>query len=189
MWLTLIACSADAPIRSVPTEPTTQLEKQVEEPQIVWSDLADLFDPEPASLPIALKDLAPGMAGKPAIELLDHAHQPAVPITVKPVADHLVASTLMAGREDVGIVLIFDLDGRALQEVQLALPDDEAMPVLSVKWGNASSFTTDAADRPVYRWTREGAAWDASLGTTVEQPYQGLPPKATGILRYVPAGT
>lgn len=189
MWLTLIACGADQPLRSAPTDPTVKLENQVEAPKIVWSDLSELFAEAPASLPLALAGTTPGMSGREAIERLDAAHHPAVPVSAEHIGDHFVASTLMKGREDVGIALIFDADAQALLEVQLALPDEEALPVLGVRWGNPTSFGTSASGAPEYTWKAEGAPWEAHLGTVVEQPYPGLPPKSTAILRYVPVGS
>lgn len=166
MWCVwMLACGAEpGPIKSERTEPTVSLapeaEGQVE--QVVWTDLGTRFPQPGPAMPTALAALVPGQGGAEARDVLQAAKQPGVRIVAQPIDDHLVAQTLLAGDEGLGVTLILDADGASLQQVDLALPTTEAEAALSGRWGPPTETVFDKEIR-VYRWRRDGAPWVAEL--------------------------
>lgn len=150
-------------IRSVPTEPTRQLVDPGEQEEIVWTDLAEAFPATPAAPPVGLEGLRPGLLGAEVRALVDAAHQPGVPVIGRTVEGRLVLTTLLKGFDNVGLTVILDEEGAALEHLEVSLPDAAALPMLSVRWGEPTSMDMDAAGHPVYRWA--GATWRVELRT------------------------
>ncbi len=164
MWFLLLSCDREpGPIRSAPTEPTRDLVEQAADEAIVWTDLTEAFPKVAAAPPVGLEGMKPGLPGAEVRAMLDAAHQPGVPVIGRTAGGHLVFTTLLKDYETVGLTVILDEQGAALEHLEVSLPEEAALTMLSVRWGEPTSMEMDAAGTPIYRWAPPGAAWKVEL--------------------------
>jgi hypothetical protein len=162
MWVVCwIACSGEPErISSVPSPPAVELGDAAEgDPAVVWTELGGLFSSE-VGLPADLAELTPGTSGARAREILDAAHRPGIQIMGKVMAGHTVLSSELKSFEGVGVTLILDAEGAALQQVDLSLPHDQALVLLGQQWGDPSE-TSMAEGKATYTW--RGEPWTVEL--------------------------
>jgi hypothetical protein len=163
VWTMLAGCGfPEEPLRSQPTEPTVSLKPAEEPPGIVWSDLAGLFPEAGPALPAPLAGLVPGQPADAALAVLEAARHPGGRIRTTTLGGHPVVHAVLRDRPDVAVSLVLDKTGATLEQVNIALPSDEALAVLGERWG-APTMTSGPNGTPVPRWSREGAAWAAQL--------------------------
>ena len=89
--------------------------------------------------------------------------------------DHWVVQAPLAGDGRIVVTLILDQPDSPLTEVDLAIPEAEALLVLTDVWGDPVDAPPIQDGRRVHRWT--GSPWDAELHALGD----GL-----GVLRFVP---
>lgn len=188
MWLFLACSSAPTTIQSVPAEPTKDL-RPVDQPVVV-TDLVDLLPEAPASLPAPLAGLTPKMAGEAARAILEAAHEPGVRIFGEMGDTQYALTTLIRGYDNVGITLVFSQDGKTLQEVDVSVPDEVAIPMLTTRWGPPTEQVPGDGAKMLMRWTPPSGAWRVEL-----MPYPGQPSQSPlgdrrekAIIRYLPRG-
>lgn len=152
MWFVLLACSSPpSSIQSVPVEATKDLRPPV--PAVVLTDLVDLLPEAPATLPPSLAGLTPKMPGEAARAILEAAHEPGVRIFGEMGEAQYALSTMLRGRTNVGVTLIFDNEGRILQEVDLSVPDEVAIPMLTTRWGAPTEQIPGDGAKMTMKWT------------------------------------
>lgn len=164
LWMWWIACGSGEfkPVRSVASDPAEELGGDaLLEPVVVLTDLKALFPPGEVALPGALATLRPGQDVASARAVLDAAHAPGTPMTSVEESGHWIVQARLADNERIGITLILDPEGRVLQQVDLALPEPEALLVLTERWGDPQPGPPLKEGRRFHRWT--GPGWDAEL--------------------------
>jgi hypothetical protein len=149
----------------VPTEPTRELVEAGAQEEILWTELTEVFPPRAASPPVGLEGLRPGLSGAEARASLEAAHQPGVPVIGRTAGGHMVLTTLLADFENVGLTVILDDEGAALEHLEVSLPDAAALPMLSVRWGEPTAMQMSADGQPVYLWAPADTAWKVELRT------------------------
>jgi hypothetical protein len=163
-----VGCGSPEPVRSAPTEPTVALAPPDAAQQgVVWSDLADVFPEEGPALPAPVAALVPGQPADAAIAVLEAGRHPAGPIRRSVLGGHPVHRALLRDRPDVSVSLVLDTSGATLHQVNLNLPEDQALAVLGDRWGTPE-VTSGPSGTPVHRWTRDGAPWAAELQSAGE---------------------
>lgn len=160
IWL--FACAQDAP-RSVPTEPTVSFRSDEPAQKVVWTDLQDLLPATPAALPPSLAELAPGLNGGRAREVLDAAHEPGARIFGDTEQGQTVLASILKGRPTVGASIVLSEDATSLVEVDLTLPRDVAIGLVTDRWGKPDAVEHLDGAREAYRWRPAGSAWWAEL--------------------------
>ena len=165
IWL-LVACSVDvkpARVSSVPSEPAVELGGEaLAEPTVVWTDIEGMFEEGRVGLPKVLAGLEPGSNGATARDVLMKAQESGTPISAEVKGNHMVLQTSMTWSDtDVGVALILDEAGSALQEVDLSLPDVAAMVVLRGIWGEPEEGPPLKDGRTFYQW--KGSPWNAQF--------------------------
>lgn len=161
----LVGCgSAPSPIRSEPTTPTAEIGgKILATPEIVWSDLGDVFPATPCAPPARLGALVPGTKGADARAALDAAHLPGTRIMGDVRGGKLVVTTILDGHPNVTVLLLLDAEGAALEEIQVSVPQDEALAVLAGRWGEPTSTEFRPEGGSIHRWRAAGAPWAVEI--------------------------
>lgn len=175
-WLLACGRSEPAAVQSVPTAPTKEFPK--DEPAVVMTDLGDLFPERPAALPTSLAALTPGMEGQAARAVMEANHEPGVKIFGERGEKGFANTTMLREHKNVSFTLLFDGEGRVLQEVDLSLPDEVAVPMLTTRWGAPTEQVAGDGAKMTLRWNPADGPWRAELI-----------PSATrdkAILRYLP---
>jgi hypothetical protein len=165
VWM-VVGCGSSEPgtIRSQPTAPTAEIGgKVLEQPEIVWTDLTDVFPTTPCAPPARLGALAPGAKGADAHAALDAAHLPGTRMTGDVRGGKLVVNGILDGHPNVTVMLVLDEQGEALEEIQVSVPKDEALAVLAARWGAPTSTEFQPDDRSIYRWSAPGAPWAVEI--------------------------
>lgn len=141
LWcMLLVACggTAQGPVSSTPTAPTAELEPEPA-PEVTWSGLVGLVPRGEVAFPESLQGLSLGMPGAEARAVLDRARDPDLPLHAETRAPFRVVGAGLAGFPEVGATLIMDADTEVLLEVDLSLPADQALFVLTESWGEPTS--------------------------------------------------
>jgi hypothetical protein len=173
----VLGCGEPGPVRSEPVTPTVTFEEGKAE-EIIWTDLEEVFPKKPAALPEKLQALVPGMDGSAARDVLMAAHQPGVKVFAQPVGeDSLAVASILVDTTNVGVTLLMDGEGRRLQSVDISLPDDVAIPMLTIRWGDPTETTMQDGGLARYRW--DGEPWTAELHPD--------PERKKAIVKYTPA--
>jgi hypothetical protein len=175
----VLGCGEPGPVRSEPVPPTVTFEEEGKTEEIIWTDLAEVFPQRPAALPARLQALAPGMEGSAARDVLMAAHQPGVKVFAQPVGDSLAVASILADTTNVGVTLLMDAEGKQLQAVDISIPDDVAVPMLTTRWGDPTSTTFQDGGLARYRWEPPGEPWTAELYPD--------PDKKKAIIKFSPA--
>ena len=158
-----VGCGSEEPLRSAPTEPTMSLKPADTPPGIVWSDLAASFPEQGPALPASLAALAPGQPAREAVAVLETARHKAGPIRTYELGGHQVSRGLLRERPDVSVSLVFDTTGATLEQVNLNVPQDEALAVLGQRWGPPEVISGQPDGAMGHRWTSDGSPWAAVL--------------------------
>lgn len=181
LLLTWAAACGSAPepvIRSHPTTPTVAFpEPGAAERAVVWTELEELFPKRPASLPDALAGLVPGITGAAARDLVERAHEPGAKILGNRTDTAVQWSTLIADAPNAQVIVTLDAEGAALVGVDVALPDDVAVPMLTTRWGDPDSVRHQDGGAGVYAWSGDGP-WTVELVSE---------PGGTAMVHYLPA--
>ncbi len=166
VWcMVLAACgSQGVKLTSTPIESDRVLE--VPEPlaqKMVWSTLDELFA-EGKAMPVGMGGLAPGVSGEQARLVFDSMRPPMMRIkTVEP-SGHVVITTGVEGHPMVTMSFIIETAGGTLSQLDLALPDDEALAELGAKWGEPDhTGTSPTTDAIMYSWALPESPWQARL--------------------------
>lgn len=162
MWL--FACGSNAPerVRSVPSDPVAQLGGEaLLEPVVVLTELKALFPSGVIAPPGGLAELRPGQEAAAARAVLDAAHAPGTPMTSLEQGGRWIVQAKLAASERVGVTLILDPEGAALEQIDLALSETEALLVLQERWGDPEPGPPLRGGRRFHRWS--GPIWDAEL--------------------------
>lgn len=157
----LVACGS-ADLRSEPTEATVVFHDPLPADQeIVWTDLEALFPPRPAALPAGLAELVPGMDGARARAVLAAARAPDSKIFTQVIEDTLATGAALADMPNVAATLLLAGKGATLDAIDVSLPDDVAVPMLTARWGPPTRVEPRDGGSPLYVWT--GDPWSAAL--------------------------
>ncbi|MEZ4235667.1 MAG: hypothetical protein R3F59_05795 [Myxococcota bacterium] len=187
--LSLLACGgSDAPLRSEPTAPTVQFDEAAADGAApVWTDLQGLFPERAAALPEGLAALQPGMNGARAREILEAAHQPGAKILGEMAGQDLVLSSILDGMPEALASLVLADQGKVLTEVQIELPDDVAVPMLTTRWGDPTEVQPQDDGKMRYLWRADGAPWVATLLPAVTKATALRAGEQRAVVRYQPA--
>lgn len=156
----LLGCGDGPSTTSVPVDPTIDFEVEApEEPQM----LVGFFTSGKLAYPEALGGLKLGMNEAEALPLLTQIRDPRVRDPgVQTVANFRIIGASLKGWEVAGISLIFESDTAVLDQIDISLPEGQALSALTTAFGAETDATQDAQGHKVYVWS------DSEVGLRIE---------------------
>jgi hypothetical protein len=144
-------CGESGPPESEPVEPTVVFEPTAPtEPQM----LVGFFSPGAVRLPKALGALALGIAEDAARAELDRIRDPRLKIpNDKVIGDYRIAGGALRDWDVVGISVIFKVETGTVDQIDLSMPDKQALSALTAAYGEPTGSKTDVRGRKIRVWT------------------------------------
>lgn len=165
VMLALVGCGSSDPPRSVPIPPTVAFpaENVSGDREIVWTDLEEVFPTRAATLPPPLAELRPGMDGTRARAVLEAAHAPGARVFTDSADGTVAVGSLLVDTTNVGVTLLLGDGGKTLSAVDVSVPDEVAVPMLTTRWGPPTGTEYQDGGAPRYQWVVAGEPWTAEL--------------------------
>ena len=162
----MVGCGESGPPASVPTEPTVEFEpKPPDEPQ----RLVGFFSAGRIALPAALGSMALGMAEADARAELERLRDPRFKNPdEQTIGTYRIVGGTLRGWDVVGLTLIFETQTSTLDQIDLSLPEGQALSALVQAYGEHTAEKTDAQGGKVFVWKDTEAQLQLELSEATE---------------------